>query len=115
MNEELLVKCLAQLGNITRLRIYRLLIKAGKKGLNVGTVQEELKIPASTLSHHISKLANLGLVTQEREGTVLKCIANYELLSDVIFELKSQCCVDSDSYEEDIAEENTKCSNIIKK
>ena len=93
MNEEQLVKCLAQLGNITRLRIFRLLVKAGKEGLSVGEIQEELNIPGSTLSHHISKLTNLDLVRQVREGRVLHCIANYELLDIVVDELKNQCCV----------------------
>ena len=93
MNEEQLVKCLAQLGNLTRLRIFRLLVKAGVDGLSVGKIQEELKVPGSTLSHHITKLVNLNLIRQEREGRVLHCKANYELLDDVINELKDQCCV----------------------
>lgn len=100
MNEEKLVKCLAQLGNITRLRIFRLLVKAGKEGLSVGKIQEELVIPGSTLSHHISKLTNLDLVKQERKGTVLNCFANYLLLDEVISELQDQCCVDSKSFVE---------------
>ncbi len=95
MNEEKLVKCLAQLGNITRLRIFRLLVKAGKEGLSVGKIQEKLVIPASTLSHHISKLLNLDLVKQERKGTVLNCFANYSMLDEVISELQDQCCVNS--------------------
>lgn len=93
MKEEELVNCLAQLGNITRLRIFRLLVKAGKEGLSVGKIQEALNVPGSTLSHHITKLSNLDLVRQEREGRVLHCTANYELLDEVIAELKDQCCV----------------------
>lgn len=97
MKEEELVNCLAQLGNITRLRIYRLLVKAGKKGLSVGKIQEELDVPASTLSHHISKLTALDLVFQTREGRVLHCTANYERLDTVISELKDQCCMGDDN------------------
>ena len=93
MDEEKLVKCLAQLGNTTRLRIFRLLVKAGKEGLSVGKIQESLDVPGSTLSHHISKLINLDLVKQKREGRTLHCTANYELLEIVISELKDQCCV----------------------
>lgn len=93
MNDEQLVKCLAQLGNITRLKIFKLLIKAGAEGLSVGKIQEELNVPGSTLSHHITKLTTLDLVRQEREGRILHCTANFELLDDVINELKNQCCV----------------------
>jgi len=93
MNEETLVKCLAQLGNLTRLKIFRLLVRAGESGLSVGKIQEELDIPGSTLSHHLSKLTNLDLVRQQREGRTLHCIANYSLLDVVVNELKDQCCV----------------------
>ncbi len=93
MEEQKLVDCLAQLGNITRLRIFRLLVKAGKSGLSVGEIQDKLDIPGSTLSHHISKLVNLDLVKQTREGRVLHCTANYDLLNNVVDELKDQCCV----------------------
>lgn len=93
MEEEKLVNCLAQLGNITGLRIFRLLVKAGKKGLSVGKIQDELDVPGSTLSHHVSKLINLDLVKQTREGRVLHCTANYDLLNTVVDELRDQCCV----------------------
>lgn len=97
MKEEELVNCLAQLGNLTRLRIFRLLVKAGKKGLPVGKIQEELEVPGSTLSHHITKLSTLNLINQEREGRVLHCTANYKLLDTVVLALKDQCCVGDDS------------------
>ena len=93
MEEEKLVKCLAQLGNLTRLRVFRLLVKSGKNGLSVGKIQEELEVPASTLSHHISKLVNLDLIKQTRDGRVLHCTANYDVLNSVISELQDQCCM----------------------
>ena len=92
MNDEQLAKCLAELGNITRLKVFKLLIKAGEKGLAVGVIQEKLQVPGSTLSHHITKLCSANLLRQEREGRVLNCIANYEVLDTVISELKNQCC-----------------------
>ncbi len=93
MNDEQLAKCLAELGNITRLRIFKLLIKAGEKGLPVGTVQKSLDIPASTLSHHLSKLASKNLIHKNRVGTTQNCIANYDILDIVVSELKEQCCL----------------------
>lgn len=93
MSDEQLAKCLAELGNVTRLKIYKLLVKAGSTGLAVGVVQEKLHIPGSTLSHHLSKLTSANLIRQEREGRVLHCIASYEVLDAVICELKNQCCL----------------------
>ncbi|NOX16291.1 MAG: helix-turn-helix transcriptional regulator [Epsilonproteobacteria bacterium] len=92
MNDEQLAKCLAELGNITRLRIFKLLIKAGKKGLPVGAIQKSLDIPASTLSHHLSKLLSQNLIHKNRAGTIQNCIANYDILDTVVDELKEKCC-----------------------
>ena len=93
MNDEQLAKTLAELGNITRLRIFKFLVKAGHDGLPVGDIQEHLQIPGSTLSHHLTRLASANLIRQEREGRTLNCIANYEILDTVLTEMKSQCCV----------------------
>ena len=69
---------LEALGNPTRLKIYRALIRAGGAGMPVGRLQDKLKIAPSTLSHHIKSLVVVGLVTQVREATTLVCHANYE-------------------------------------
>ena len=47
---------LEALGNPTRLKIYRTLVRAGEPGLPVGKLQVRLAIPASTLSHHLKTL-----------------------------------------------------------
>ena len=47
---------LAELGHVTRLGVYRALVKAGDDGLPVSDIMQQLEIPASTLSHHISRL-----------------------------------------------------------
>lgn len=93
MNDEQLAKCLAELGNITRLKIFKLLVQAGKEGLPVGSVQEKLKVPGSTLSHHITKLVSADLIMQKRDGRTLYCIANFEILNTVVDSLRDQCCV----------------------
>jgi ArsR family transcriptional regulator, arsenate/arsenite/antimonite-responsive transcriptional repressor len=43
------------MGTEARLRIMQLLLSAHPTGLVVGEIQEELDIPNSTLSHHLSK------------------------------------------------------------
>ena len=93
MNDEQVAKCLSELGNITRLKIFKLLVKAGENGLSVGEIQEVLGVPASTLSHHISKLVSADLLRQDRDGRTLHCIANYEVLENVINELRENCCL----------------------
>ena len=66
-------RCLAELGHPHRLKIFEYLVKAGDEGCRVGDVQAHLDIPKSTLSHHLGQLAAIGLLTQAREGRVLRC------------------------------------------
>lgn len=86
---------LAALGNPTRLRLYRLLVRAGEAGLTMGQIQQSLGIPGSTLSHHCRALVQVGLIGQERQGTSLICRTNYAAMRDLIDDLASECCADA--------------------
>src|SRR5438876_7165852 len=86
---------LEALGNPTRLKIYRTLIRAGAAGLPVGRLQERLKIAPSTLSHHIKSLVVVGLISQVREATTLICHANYDTMRELVSFLVAECCTDA--------------------
>ncbi len=90
--DETIANRLAELGHVHRLAIYRTLIQAGDQGLPVGEVQKALQIPNSTLSHHISRMVNVGLVKQTRKSRTLYCIAQYRALNDVLLYLQENCC-----------------------
>ena len=92
MKLEFVAKALKELGHPTRLYIFKHLVKAGYGGLSVGLLQEELAIPGSTLSHHISSLVSAGLVKQKREGRILHCLPQYDILDGVIAFLQEECC-----------------------
>ena len=94
MNIDIIAKALKELGHPTRLTIFKRLVKAGQQGIAVGVVQEQLSIPGSTLSHHISSLASAGLITQRREGRTLYCVVEYDKLLTVISFLQDECCID---------------------
>ena len=85
---------LEALGNPVRLKIYRLLVRAGAEGLPVGAVQEKLGVAASTLSHHVKRLVETGLVTQERQATTLLCRAHFPAMNALIGYLSDECCAD---------------------
>jgi DNA-binding transcriptional ArsR family regulator len=80
------------MGTEARLRIMQLLLSAHPEGMVVGELQEELEIPNSTLSHHLDKLRNEGLVQVRRESTFLRYTANTEALQDVLRFLYAECC-----------------------
>lgn len=92
MEIEKVAKCLAELGNPLRLSAFRILIQAGPDGLPVKDIQEYLGIPKSTLSHHISHLISAGLITQTREGRVLRCRVEYDVIKGVLEYLMKDCC-----------------------
>lgn len=85
---------LEALGAPVRLRIYRLLVRAGIEGMAVGAVQEKMDMAASTLSHHMRRLVDTGLVTQERQATTLICRAHYPTMNALIGYLSDECCAD---------------------
>ena len=82
----------AAMGSGPRLRIMRVLLSAYPDGLVVGDIGGELGIPASTLSHHLEKLKNEGLVKVRREGTYLWYLANTDALRELLGFLYAECC-----------------------
>jgi len=83
---------LAAMGTEPRLRIVRLLLSAHPAGLVVGGIATELEIASSTLSHHLERLRNEGLVKVRREGTFLWYSANTEVLQELLGFLYAECC-----------------------
>ena len=92
-----IAKKMAAIGNETRLEVYRLLVRAGDNGLAVTSIQQRLGVPASTLSHHLHKLIQVGLVQQERQGTTLICRADYTAMQQTFEMFASECCADDDT------------------
>jgi len=70
----------------------QLLLSAHPDGLVVGEIQDELDIPNSTLSHHLDKLRNEGLVQVQRESTFLRYTANVDALQELLQFLYAECC-----------------------
>jgi DNA-binding transcriptional ArsR family regulator len=95
MKVEKAAKQLEALGNPTRLKVYRALVRAGEDGLPVGHLQDKIGIAASTLSHHLHRLILTGLVTQERQATTLICRANYPAMDALVGYLVDECCLDA--------------------
>ena len=86
---------LAKIGNPTRLKIVRLLVRAGNEGLPVGMIQKKLNIPGSTLTHHITHLKSAGVIRQERQQATLICKIEYEVIKNLVDYLTEECCADA--------------------
>lgn len=92
---ELTAKRLASLGTPIRLRMIRVLVRAGDEGVLVGELQRRLELAASTHAHHLAALVQSGLVRQERRGREVVCTAAFDALRSVGEYLVDQCCADA--------------------
>lgn len=98
---EELAPVFAALGQGARLEVMRLLLAAFPNAVAAGEIQEELGIPASTLSHHLHRLREVGLVASVRESQWIRYAARDDTLQALLDFLYAECCsrnavVDSD-------------------
>ena len=89
---EAIAAAFAALGQPSRLRIVRLLLSAYPKGLPAGEIQKELGIAAPTLSHHLDKLRQVGIVAAEKERQWIWYSVCSESLKHLIDFLYEECC-----------------------
>ena len=68
MNTSETVDILGALAQETRFEVFRLLAKAGAKGLPAGEIGSRLSIAPPTLSFHLSRLESAGLLQSRRDG-----------------------------------------------
>jgi len=91
-NDTIAADILGALGNETRLRVFRLLVRAGHDGLNIGQIQDHLGTAPSTLAHHIQTLVHAGLVTQDKRGREVLCTASFDTMNNIVAYLTDECC-----------------------
>jgi len=86
------VEQLAALGHPVRLSILRFVVEAGAGGVAAGEIQAEVEVPASTLSHHLKRLADAGLVVARPEATFIYYAADFVALRALTDFLWKDCC-----------------------
>ncbi|AXI53257.1 ArsR/SmtB family transcription factor [Sulfitobacter sp. JL08] len=94
---------LAALGHETRLTIFRLLVRAGNDGLNIGEIGDHLGMAASTLAYHLKTLVDAGLVTQERQGRQIMNRVDFDVMHQTLSFLTAECCTGVTLTQEDAA------------
>lgn len=76
----------------TRLKAFRLLVRAGPNGLAAGAISEELGIPHNTMSFHLHHLTHAGIVSSRKSGRSVIYAANFEMVRDLIGFMVRDCC-----------------------
>ena len=97
MESFIAIEALSALAHETRLDIFRLLVRRGSVGHSVSQITEQIKIPAATMSFHLSHLQRAGLIQSKREGRQIIYSANYDLMKELMGFLTENCCQDSDT------------------
>ncbi|MBI2962852.1 MAG: helix-turn-helix transcriptional regulator [Deltaproteobacteria bacterium] len=83
---------LAALGQSGRLEIFRLLVRAGSRGSCVDDIKRSVRMPGSTLSHHLDTLARCGLLRPERSGRFVYYAVHWPEAARLIRFLTEDCC-----------------------
>ncbi len=83
---------LGALGHPVRLKVLRFVVQAGDEGAPAGDIQGHVRLPASTLSHHLKRMVDAGLLTVRGEGTFHYYAADYRALQTLTEYLWEDCC-----------------------
>lgn len=84
---------LGALAHETRLQVFRLLVRAGREGLPVGRIAEELGVAADgRLSFHLKELVAAGLASARQEGRFVYYATQYEAMNALLQFLTEDCC-----------------------
>ncbi|MEX0964451.1 MAG: helix-turn-helix transcriptional regulator [Pseudohongiellaceae bacterium] len=94
----------------TRLRAFRLLVKAGPTGLAAGVLSETLGTPHNTMSFHLNHLSNAGIVTSRKDGRSIIYSANFDVTRDLLAFIVKDCC--SGEFAHISENKRTGCSTI---
>ena len=92
MNTKQATVKLASLAQETRLRIFKLLVEAGKEGVNASAIADALDLPPATFSFHVAHLTRSGLVNARQESRFIYYSVKYTAMDDLIAYLTQNCC-----------------------
>ncbi|MDJ0895136.1 MAG: metalloregulator ArsR/SmtB family transcription factor [Alphaproteobacteria bacterium] len=92
MNEKQAIEALGALGQIHRLRVFRLLVTSGLEGMPAGAIAEHLDVPPSTLSSHLAQLQRAGLLSARRESRQIHYAVDLDGARQLLGFLMQDCC-----------------------
>lgn len=85
-------RALAALAQDSRLRVFRLLVRQGADGMAAGDIARALDLPASTLSAHLTVLANAGLIGATRHSRSIVYAVDVGGIRQLLSYLLEDCC-----------------------
>ena len=92
MEIENAVTKLSALSQVSRLSIFRLLVKCGKDGISAGEISDRTCIQSNTLSFHLKELSSADLIQSTRDGRSIIYSLKVEGMRDLLQFLTEDCC-----------------------
>lgn len=92
MEVKAVITALSALAQESRLRVFRLLVRAGAEGLAAGEISEKLDIPPATLTFHFRELTHAGIIESQRVGRSIRYSLRVEGMRDLLTFLTKDCC-----------------------
>src|ERR1700685_3862089 len=86
------IAALAALAQDNRLDVFRLLVEAGPEGMPAGGIAAALDLAPNTLTFHLDRLRQAGLVTVRRDGRSMIYAARFEAMDALLTFLPENCC-----------------------
>lgn len=92
MEDAAIIERLSAVAHATRLKVFRLLVRAGADGLASGEIARRLAVPATTMSTHLAVLARAGLIAARRESRTIYYALEPKTVRGLFDALVSDCC-----------------------
>ena len=92
MESENVILALAALAQLTRLDVFRLLVKHEPEGLAAGDIAKAIAVPQNTMSSHLSILSRASLVSAQRFGRSIVYRADLKRFQAVVLFMLRDCC-----------------------
>lgn len=92
------------MGQESRLNVLQLLLAQGASGLSAGALADQLGMPASTTSFHLSALERAGLIASTRQKRQLIYAVRLTVFRELLMFLTETCCGGHPDLCGDIAE-----------
>lgn len=83
---------LSALAQVSRLNVFRLLVRVGPDGMRAGDIADRLAIPANTLSTHLRILSDAGLIAVRPVARERFYAVRFDAMRQMIAYLLEDCC-----------------------
>jgi len=84
------VEALKALAHLGRLKVFFHLVQAGR-ALQANELQDALRLPGPTLSHHLNELERAGLIERQRQERFILSSVRREMVVELV-RILTACC-----------------------